>query len=128
MGRGPRKEEWEAITARVSPDSAKRLRIAAARRGVTTGIILDEVIQATLPADKQPEFRPANATGTDRHSIHYLKREMIRLGLSQGALSRLLGITQKAVNLWFQKGNVPEARWKTILESLEKVMKEKVGK
>jgi len=128
MGRGPRKDEWEAITARISPDSARRLRIAAARRGVTTGVVLDEVIQATLPADRQPAFRPVNTSGADNRTIHFLKREMVRLGLSQSALSRLLGITQKAVNLWFQKGNVPEVRWDAILKALEVVTKEKVGK
>lgn len=113
MARPKRQEDWIPITARVSTDSARRLRVNAARRGIPPGQVLDEIIQASLPPDpipmppgKVPRLRKTPEPWT----VDGLATEMEKLGLSQAALSRELKLSQKAVNAWFLRGQIPPLR------------------
>lgn len=119
MARPRRESEWAPITARLSVDAARRLRVAAARRGTTQGQILDELILAALPpADPLPPPRfvsePAGMT------IETLRKDMERVGLNQSDLARALDITPKAVSEWFQRGKVPPQRWPDLRRLLAK--------
>lgn len=51
MPKQKRDQPWVPMTAHLSPDSLRRLRVAAARAGLPTGQILDRLIQEGLPPD-----------------------------------------------------------------------------
>lgn len=111
MARPKRESDWSPITARLSVDSGRRLRVAAARAGTTPGVILDRLIQAGLPpADPLPA---SAGTGTQPEpvTVEWLQAGMERLGLSQAALARAAKVNPKSVNDWFARGRVPVARW-----------------
>lgn len=123
MGRPSRKDEWEPITARVSPDSAKRLRIAAARRGVTTGVVLDEVIQAVLPPDHPPQpiwpVPPrASSSAPIKWTVSALKREMERRGIGLEELASRLSLSSRTISAWFNAGQIPDQRHSQISQVL----------
>lgn len=109
-----RQEEWIPITARVSVDSARRLRVTAARRGVPSGQVLDELIQASLEPDVAPIPKPPQKAGRaqvpDPWTVERLTRTLDDLGSSQAALARLLDLSQKAVNAWILNGRIPPQR------------------
>lgn len=110
--RPKRGDDWVPLTVRLEPDAARRLRVAAARRGITQGRLLDEILLATLPpADPLPapvrqrlEGEPPPLTAA------ILRREMARLGITQAALAIHLGITQKSISEWFEKNRIPAQR------------------
>jgi len=124
MVRPKREGEWAPITARLSVDAARRLRVAAARRGTTQGRILDELILAALPpADPLPIMDSAKRS--DALTIELLKSEMQRLSLSQSALARGLDVTSKSVSEWFERGRIPEQRQDAIRRELAKAGEKK---
>lgn len=119
MVRPKRDGDWVPITARLDPDAARRLRVAAARRGTTQGRLLDELILAHLPPAEPlpaPAPRPKAASGV--LTAEGLRREMARLRLTQTELAKRLLITQKAVSEWFERGRIPAQR----VESVEKIL------
>ena len=119
MARPRRESEWAPITARLSVDAARRLRVAAARRGTTSGKILDELILAGLPpADPLPPPRPTHPPAA--MTIETLHQGMGRLGLTQSDVARALAITPKAVSEWFERGKVPAQRWGDLRHLLAK--------
>ena len=111
MARPRRESEWAPITARLSVDAARRLRVAAARRGTTQGKILDELILGSLPpADPlpmPPTSMPGNPTAM---TIDELRQGMDHRGLNQSKLAERLSITPKAVSEWFERGTIPPQR------------------
>ena len=129
MVRPKRGDDWVPLTVRLAPDAARRLRVAAARRGITQGRLLDEILLAHLPpadplpspeARRHPDGEPLTAEG--------LRREMGRLGLTQAALAEVLKIGQKSVSEWFSRGRIPLQRHETIRKILveaRKVMKKR---
>lgn len=116
MVRPKRGDDWVPLTVRLHPDAARRLRVAAARRGITQGRLLDEILLATLPpADplpipvrRRPESEPPPLTADG------LWREMARLGITQAALAAHLGINQKSVSEWGKRGAIPRQRHEAI--------------
>lgn len=116
MVRPKRGDDWVPLTVRLHPDAARRLRVAAARRGITQGRLLDEILLAHLPpADPLPapavrprreEPPPLTADG--------LRREMTRLGITQSALAQALAINQTSVSDWIRRGAVPLKRHEAI--------------
>lgn len=128
MARPKRQEEWIPVTARVSTDSARRLRVSAARRGIPPGQVLDELIQAGLPPDPITKSfthpsRPRRVL--DSWTTERLALEMEHLGLSQAGLSRELGISQKAVNAWFLRGQIPPLRQADLHRTLARLRTER---
>ena len=119
MARPRRESDWAPITARLSVDAARRLRVAAARRGTTQGKILDELILRALPpADPLPS--PPPMTSLSGLTIEALRRGMERQGFNQSDVARALGITPKAVSEWFERGQVPPQRWPALRRLLDK--------
>lgn len=119
MARPRRESEWAPITARLLVDAARRLRVAAARRGTTQGQILDELILGGLPpADPLPPPHPVPAPAG--MTIETLRRGMERLGLNQSDVARALEISPKAVSEWFERGKVPTQRWRDLRHLLAK--------
>ena len=119
MARPKRETEWAPITARLSLDAARRLRVAAARMDLTQGRVLDQLIMDHLPP-ATPLPRPkAKATATAQAepqpvTIEWLRRQMERTGKTQSDLAREVGITPKSVSEWFDRGKVPVQRWPTL--------------
>jgi len=75
--------------------------------------VLDEIIQASLPPDPvsaHPGKVPRIRKSPEPWTIEGLAAEMESLGLSQAALSRELDLSQKAVNAWFLRGQIPPLR------------------
>lgn len=119
MVRPRRDGDWVPITARLDPDAARRLRVAAARRGTTQGRLLDELILAHLPpADPLPSPAPRPKVESSVLTAEGLRREMARLGLTQAFIAARLMITQKAVSEWFERGRIPAQR----VEAVEKIL------
>lgn len=110
MAQKKKEDQWVPITARISPDSAVRIRVNAARRGIPFGRVLDELIQAGL----QPE-KPLRGPGlvpktTVPWTVERLGKAIKDLGITQAAFARELKLSQKAVNNWFLKGEIPPRR------------------
>ena len=63
MPKPKREEPWVAITARLSPDSVRRLRVAGARAGIPTGQVLDRLIQEGLPPDNETAHAKSSKRG-----------------------------------------------------------------
>lgn len=113
MARPKLKEDWIPITARISADSARRLRVFAARKGIPTGRILDQLVQECIPPDQGPsQSLNVLRTPTEKQvlTIAALSSELEDLGLSQSQLAKLLGLSQTSVNGWFRRGNIPAQR------------------
>lgn len=127
MARMKRQEEWIPITARVSVDSARRLRVTAARRGVPSGQVLDELIQAGLEPDVTPIPKPPSKTAKtkahDLWTVDRLTRTLEDLGSSQASFARLLGLSQKAVNNWILNGRIPPQRQASIHQAMDTLQK-----
>lgn len=125
MARTKRQEEWIPITARVSVDSARRLRVSAARRGVPSGQVLDELIQAGLEPDIAPSRKAPASSAPDRNPNPWTVEDVVRtladLGLSQSAFARVLGLSQKAVNNWILNGKIPPQRQAGIHRAMDKL-------
>jgi len=123
VARMKRQEEWIPITARVSVDSARRLRVTAARRGVPSGQVLDELIQTGLAPDVAPIPKPLQKSGRaqalDPWTVERLTRTLEDLGSSQAALARLLDLSQKAVNNWILNGRIPPQRQASIHRAMD---------
>lgn len=112
MARPKREDDWSPITARLSVDAGRRLRVAAARRGTTPGRILDELILAALPpADPLPRTAVKAA---DPVTIEWLKDQMAHTGRNQSDLARALSVNPKSVSDWFTHGRVPAQRWRAL--------------
>ena len=122
MARPRRESEWAPITARLSVDAARRLRVAAARRGTTQGKILDELILGGLPP-ADPLLPPHSVHAPMGMTIDILRQGMERLGLNQSDVARTLEITPKAVSEWFERGKVPAQRWRDLRHLLAKSSK-----
>lgn len=120
MARPKRIGEWAPLTVRLSVDAARRLRVAAAHRDTTPGRILDDLIFAALPP-VEPKTAMAPAHRSAPLTAESLQRKMVRLGLSQSALARALGITPKSVHEWFERGRIPAQRQDAIQRELERV-------
>lgn len=113
MARPKRQGDWVPVTTRMDAGAAKRLRVAAAKRGITMGRLLDELVLAHLPPvdAAAPRKRAApEPTSTSTYSVETLRREMKRHGLNQSDLARSLGISPRAVSEWFERGSVPDQR------------------
>jgi plasmid stability protein len=107
------------LTVRLDPDAARRLRVAAARRGITQGRLLDEILVAALPpADPMPT--PASPARTVRPTLTAkgLRQELTRLGLTQAALAVHLRISAKAVSEWFERDRIPVQRMDAVIQFL----------
>ncbi len=122
MARPRRESEWAPITARLSVDAARRLRVAAAIRGTTQGRILDELILRELPpAEPLPIHR--STAGLKEITIELLRKEMDRVGMNQSELARSIGISPKAVSEWFERDRVPDQRWSELRRILSRPSK-----
>jgi hypothetical protein len=98
--------------------------VAAARRGITQGRLLDEILLAALPpADPMPA--PASPARAERHALTAsgLKKELTRLGITQAALASHLKISPKAVSEWFERGRVPVQRMESVMGFLSDARK-----
>jgi len=122
MGRPRRDEEWVPITARISADAGRRLRVAAARAEINQGHILQMLILKHLPAVEPFELSSISDTG-EEITTEWLKGEMKRVGLSQSALATELGILPKSVSEWFERNRVPVRRYKEIRKAIAKARK-----
>jgi hypothetical protein len=124
-----RQEDWIPITARVSVDSARRLRVTAARKGIPAGQVLDELIQAGLEPDGPPPRRakatPIATTNLVSWTSKRLAHALAELDLSQAAFARHLGVAQKTVNNWILSGRIPIVRHADIDRLVDKVRKRK---
>lgn len=123
-------EKWVPITARVSPDSAVRLRVNAARRGIPFGRVLDELIQAGLQPEKPLRGPGRTPRATAPWTIDRLARALEDLGINQAAFSRELKLSQKAINNWFLRGEIPPGRQMDIehaVAALRKAQKKPEG-
>lgn len=129
MARRKRQEDWIPITARVSVDSARRLRVTAARKGIPAGQVLDELIQAALEPDgphtsggKRPSPQTQSA---DSWTSEKLGRALRELEMSQSEFARQLGVAQKTVNTWILSGKIPSARQPELDRLMERLLKPK---
>lgn len=114
MARPRRDTEWAPLTARLSLDAARRLRVAAARMDLTQGQVLDQLILGHLPPATplpRPTVKALVPSDSDPVTIAWLRRQLERTGTTQAELARKLGITPKSVNEWFERGRVPVQRW-----------------
>jgi hypothetical protein len=106
-------------------DSARRLRVTAARRGVPSGQVLDELIQARLEPDIPSSERPHRETGPGQPPRPWTTKLLVRmladLDLTQSAFARELGLTQKAVNNWIHNGRIPIGRQADIDQAVNKL-------
>lgn len=110
------------MTARMDADAARRLRVAAAKRGIYMGALLDELVFENLPP-VEPELEgvgPAKAR-VRAWDIDRLGQEMARSGISQSDVARELDITPRAVSEWFERGKVPTARQREIQEAIRRI-------
>lgn len=124
------KEDWIPITARISADSARRLRVFAARKGIPTGRILDQLVQECIPPDQGPSqsLRVLRTSpGKQELTIAALTSELEDLGLSQSQLAKLLGLSQTSVNGWFRRGNIPPQRRSEVRRALVTYRERKAG-
>lgn len=124
MARPKRSGDWVPVTARVDAETARRLRVAAAKRGTTMGRIMDELVLAHLPPIEDPT--PTRAKTPSRpatYTIERLKADMDRLGINQSALGRALGVTARAISEWFERGQVPAQRQQAIAKALAELRK-----
>ena len=107
------------LTVRLDPDAARRLRVAAARRGITQGRMLDEILIANLPpADPMPATAPQGKPERPALTAKGLKKELTRLGITQAALAAHLRISAKAVSEWFERDRIPVQRMGAVMEFL----------
>lgn len=115
MARPRRQSDWAPITARLSVDAARRLRVAAARMGTSPGKILDDLILKNLPdADPLPKASEASSRPAGVFTISDLEAGMRRCGMNQSDVARGLGISPKAVSEWLERQKVPAQRWDTL--------------
>lgn len=99
------------ITVRISADSAVRLRVHAARRGITTGRALDEILQATLPAERSARGPAVHAKPATLWTASRLAKALEELGVNQAEFARAMNLSPKAVNHWFLRGGeIPAKR------------------
>lgn len=112
VARPKRETEWAPLTARLDLDASRRLKVAAAKRGMTQGRILDELILANLPPVDPAPAPKRGVAHPERGGVtaEWLRAEMHRLGVSQASLAEALTITQKSISEWFARGAVPTAR------------------
>lgn len=111
MARPKREGDWIPVTTRMDADAARRLRVAAAKRGINMGTLLDELVFEHLPS-VEPEkvgSRQAEPTVTV-WDIARLGREMESSGISQSDLGRAIGIRPRAISDWFERRKIPPAR------------------
>lgn len=111
MARPKREGEWVPVTTRMDADAARRLRVAAAKRGVNMGNLLDELVFENLPAvDPEPAAGRRPGSQEKPWDITRLGREMEKSGISQSELARGIGIRPRAISDWFERGKIPSAR------------------
>ena len=115
MARPKREGDFSQLTVRLSVDSGRRLRVAAARRGTTPGRILDELILAALPpADPLPPSAAADRDAAEPLTIEWLRERMTSKGLNQSDLARALTLNPKSISDWFIQGRIPTQRWRVL--------------
>lgn len=112
MVKGQGKEnERVPITVRISADSAVRLRVHAARRGITTGRALDEILQATLPAEHPSRGPAAPTKPATSWTAPRLAKALEDLGVNQAEFARAMKLSPKAINHWLLgDGEIPAKR------------------
>lgn len=119
MARPKRDDEWVPVTVRMAASAALRLRVAAAKRGVNQGRILDELVLANLPAVEGAPGKKASAPWT----IERLERELDACGANQSTLAREIGISSRAVNEWFSRGRIPAERQEAVQKAIQALRK-----
>ena len=126
MVRPRRETEWAPLTARLSVDAARRLRVASARMDLTQGQVLDYLILEHLPPATplpRPTAQAKVTEGPEPVTVARLREGMHRTGLTQSDLARALAITPKSVNEWLERGKVPVQRWPALRQILSKAKK-----
>lgn len=115
MARPKREDEWVPVTVRMAASAALRLRVAAAKRGVNQGRILDELVLANLP----PVEGAHGPKPLTPWTIERLQRELDVREASKPTLAKELGISLRAVNDWFARGRIPAERQEAVQKVIQ---------